>query len=105
MEDGAAAYMHLTEKLAENPQLRGEAFNFSNEIQMNVLQLVGLITTLMGSTLEPDVRGEAANEIRHQYLSAEKARRMLNWSPLFDLDRGLVSTVDWYRKFLTNGKS
>jgi CDP-glucose 4,6-dehydratase len=105
VEDGAAAYMHLTEKLAENPQLRGEAFNFSNEIQMNVLQLVGLITTLMGSTLEPDVRGEAANEIRHQYLSAEKARRMLNWSPLFDLDRGLVSTVDWYRKFLTNGKS
>ncbi len=32
VEDGAAAYMLLAESLAQNPALRGEAFNFSNEI-------------------------------------------------------------------------
>src|ERR1700686_2689334 len=34
VEDGAAAYMLMGEKLAENPELQGLAFNFSNELQM-----------------------------------------------------------------------
>ena len=40
VEDGAAAYMLLAEKLAARPELLGEAFNFSNEIQITVLDLV-----------------------------------------------------------------
>ena len=102
VEDGAAAYMLLAEQMAARPALRGEAFNFSNEIQVTVLDLVGKILTLMDSPLEPDVRNEASNEIRHQYLSAAKARQMLNWQPLFTLDSALAQTIDWYRKFLSH---
>jgi CDP-glucose 4,6-dehydratase len=65
VEDGAAAYMLLVEKLAEMPDLRGEAFNFSNELQITVLELVHQILSLMGSDLEPDVRNEAVNEIQN----------------------------------------
>ena len=57
----------------------------------------------MKSDLEPDVRNEASNEIVHQYLSAALARRVLGWSPLFDLDEGLRRTIDWYREVLPNG--
>jgi CDP-glucose 4,6-dehydratase len=56
----------------------------------------------MGSELTPDVRNEVSNEIQHQYLSASKARQMLGWEPLFNLDQGLQLTVDWYREFLQN---
>ncbi len=104
VEDGAAAYMHLTEQLAERPELRGEAFNFSNELQITVLELVGQILTLMGSGLAPDVRSEACNEIRHQYLSAAKARRLLGWHPLFNLEEGLKQTIDWYQSFFADLK-
>lgn len=100
VEDGAAAYMLLAERLAAQAELRGEAFNFSNELQVTVLDLVRRILTHLGSTLEPDIRNEASNEIRHQYLSAAKARRVLNWSPLFDLDSGLARTVRWYLEYL-----
>ena len=100
VEDGAAAYMLLAEKLAKQQQLRGEAFNFSNEIQITVLDLVQRILALMKSDLKPDVRNEASNEIRKQYLSAAKARKDLGWSPLFTLDEGLRRTIDWYRDFL-----
>jgi len=100
VEDGAAAYMLLAQSLAENPDLRGEAFNFSNEIQVTVLQLVDKLLKQMDSPLTPDVRNEASNEIRNQYLSAEKARRVLNWSPNYTLDEGLAQTIDWYTKFL-----
>jgi len=100
VEDGAAAYMSLAEQMAARPELRGEAFNFSNEIQVTVLDLVQRILTLMDSDLEPEIRNEASNEIRHQYLSARKAREMLDWSPLFSLDSALSTTIDWYREFL-----
>ncbi len=103
VEDGAAAYMLLAESLAANPDLRGEAFNFSNEIQVTVLELVRKIAQLMGSTLEPEIRGEAGNEIRHQYLSGEKARRILKWSPLFTLDSALENTIQWYQELLKHG--
>lgn len=100
VEDGAAAYTHLAECLAENPDLKGEAFNFSNEIQVTVLDVVCSISRLMGSRLVPIVRNEASNEIRHQYLSAEKARQLLHWEPRFTLEDGLEGTITWYRRFL-----
>ena len=100
VEDGAAAYALLAERLAERPELAGQAFNFSNEIQVTVLQLVQRLLGLMDSKLEPEIRDEVSNEIRHQYLSSAKARRELAWSPLFKLDDGLRRTIDWYRKFL-----
>lgn len=99
VEDGAAAYMHLAEQMARKPELAGHAFNFSNEIQVDVLQLVRNILSSMGSNVEPDVQNEANHEIRHQYLSAAKAREMLAWKPLFDLSTGLSKTIDWYRGF------
>jgi CDP-glucose 4,6-dehydratase len=100
VEDGVAAYMHLAEQLATYPELRGAAFNFSNEIQINVLQLVNQILRLMGSELTPDIQATATNEIRHQYLSAAKAREKLNWRPAFTLEEGLIRTIAWYRDFL-----
>jgi CDP-glucose 4,6-dehydratase len=100
VEDGAAAYMLLAERLAANPELIGQAFNFSNEIQVTVLELVDRILDLMQSDLAPDVRNQAANEIRHQYLSADKARRVLDWQPLFTLEEGLRRSIAWYKAFL-----
>lgn len=74
IEDGAAAYCILAEQLAHNRSLVGEGFNFSNEIQLTVTELVQKILTLMDSDLKPEILNEASNEIRYQYLSAEKAR-------------------------------
>lgn len=98
-EDAVGAYLFLAEHLARTPALRGEAFNFSNETQVTVRDLVERITRMMGSKLEPEIRNEASNEIRHQYLSAEKARRVLGWKPLFTLESGLERTIAWYRDY------
>jgi CDP-glucose 4,6-dehydratase len=99
VEDGAAAYMLLAEQLALRPELRGEAFNFSNEIQSTVSQIVEKILSIMKSDLQADIHNEVSNEILHQYLSAKKARTQLNWRPLFNLDQGLERTVAWYKDF------
>jgi len=100
VQDAAVVYTLLAEQLAENPELRGHAFNFSNELNITVLELVKHVLALMRSDLEPDVRNQASNEIRYQYLNSAKARKILGWSPLFDLDTGLQKTIAWYREFL-----
>jgi CDP-glucose 4,6-dehydratase len=99
-EDGAAANLTLAERLAADKSLIGHAFNFSNESQISVAELVDRILKAMQSDLQPDVRNEAMNEIREQYLSARKAREVLGWKPLYTLDEGLRRTIDWYREFL-----
>ena len=100
IEDGAAAYMLLAERLASNAALCGQAFNFSNESQVSVLEMVELILRKMNSSLRPEVLNQASNEIRHQFLSAERARTQLNWKPQFTLESGLDRTLAWYRDFL-----
>ncbi len=101
IEDGAAAYILLAEQLANSRELHGEAFNFSNEAPVSVLEIVERIIKLMDSNIKPVILNEADNEIRQQYLSSAKARKMLNWEPLVTLDEGLSRTIAWYRDFLS----
>ncbi|UYO36194.1 GDP-mannose 4,6-dehydratase [Bacillus zhangzhouensis] len=98
IEDAVKAYLLLAEKMEEKG-LAGEAFNFSNEIQLTVLELVDKILKAMGSELKPRILNQGTHEIKHQYLSAEKARKLLDWKPDYSIDEGLEKTIEWYRKF------
>ena len=102
IEDGAAAYILLAEQLASNPELHGEAFNFSNETPVSVLEIVERIIKLMDSNLKPVILNEADNEIMEQFLSSAKAGKVLKWKPLVTLDEGLSRTIAWYHDFLSN---
>lgn len=104
VEDAAVAFILLAEQLAARPDLAGQAINFSCERPLTVLEMVSLLLKLTGSKLQPDIRNEAANEIRSQHLSAEKARRTLGWKPLFALEDGLQRTLDWYQTFFAAEK-
>jgi len=99
VKDGVLAYMQLAEKM-ESTKIHGEAFNFSNELQISVLQLINEILRLMGRTdLKPIILNQATNEIRDQYLSARKARAVLQWEPKYNLSDALKETIEWYTKF------
>ena len=49
--------------------------------------------------LSPEILNEAKNEIKYQYLSAEKARNILGWKPKYTLEEGLRETIQWYKEF------
>jgi len=50
------------------------------------------------SDLAPVIQNTASSEIREQYMTAEKARRELGWSPRWGLEDGLRETITWYRE-------
>jgi CDP-glucose 4,6-dehydratase len=99
VRDGAACYMRLAEALGERPQLRGRAFNFSNETPMSVLEMAALILRTMHSTLALDIRNQASGEIPAQTLDSRRARDELGWRPSYSIEQGMAETIQWYRAF------
>lgn len=98
--DGALAYLRLVECMAEDPTVIGEAFNFSTELPVSVLELLAALQKAAGTDLEPDIQATATHEIDRQYLSAAKARERLGWMPTVAMDDALAATVAWYREHL-----
>jgi CDP-glucose 4,6-dehydratase len=98
--DIADAYLMLAEAL-EAEDLRGQAFNFGTDAPVCVGELVRKIIAISDYPhLEPFVEGRDLKEIPEQYLSSEKARRVLGWQPKHTLEEGLRQTLAWYRDFL-----
>ena len=103
VEDIAQAYVTLAEAL-DWPDIAGEAFNFSSESPMSVIEIVNVIRRLTGrEDLEPVILNEAKAEIKNQYLSSVKARKLLGWKSRYTLEEGLQKTIRWYQEFF--GKS
>jgi len=98
IEDGAEAYITLAEQIKEK-NIEGEAFNFSNEQPLKVTEIVDKVLKIMDSDLKPQILDETSNEIKEQYLSSEKAKKILNWNPSHKMEEGLEKTVKWYETF------
>ena len=103
IKDGANAYAYLAEKM-EKLKITGEAFNFSNEEPMSVIEITELILKVMGKKgLTPIIKSEVSNEIKEQYLSSKKARKSLGWKPQYSMLQGMKETVAWYTRLFTGG--
>ena len=100
VQDVADAYLALASR-AGDAGVKGEAFNFSPETRVTVLEITRAIQRLFGrEDLEPLILDHARAEIKDQYLDSSKARARLGWDPKWSLDAGLTETIAWYRRFL-----
>ena len=74
-------------------------FNFGTGKPTKVLDLANMIIRLTGneSKLKPVVLNKpTSGEIDKQYLSAEKAGKVLGWKPQHSLEEGLNKCIGWY---------
>lgn len=94
--DVVNGYIALAEKMIKKG-LYGEAFNFSNETPISVLELVKKIYKITGKKPNYRILNKAKYEIKKQFLSAKKARQVLGWKPKYSLEKGLKITIDWYK--------
>lgn len=100
VQDVVEAYLLLASR-AQDQGIRGQAFNFSGEQPWTVLEIVRDIQKLMRCEhIEPIILNQANAEIRDQYLDSSKAKRLLKWTPLYSLAKGLTQAIDWYGSFL-----
>jgi CDP-glucose 4,6-dehydratase len=100
VDDVVTAYLTLGER-AQDANVRGEAFNFSPETRVQVLEITRVIQRLMGRTdLEPLILDQARAEILDQYLDSSKAKNGLGWNAQHTLEDGLRRTITWYERYL-----
>jgi len=99
IKDAVSGYVTLAEH-AEVGNLYGEAFNFSGGNRLSVVDMVTAIVRLMGKEDYPmEILNHTRGEIKDQYLSIEKAKRVLGWVPHYSLEEGLRETIAWYRDY------
>lgn len=99
VEDAANSYISLAENLLKK-KLQGEAFNFGTGNPVSVLDLVNkMLNISKKANLKPEIKNTAKGEIKDQYLSCEKASKILNWKPSHSLEEGLTKSYQWYKRW------
>jgi len=105
VDDIVNAYLTLADR-SDDPDLAGEAFNFSDESPITVMQIFEAMRDVAGTPdIEPKILNAAQAEIKDQYLDASKARNVLGWKASLSLHDGLTKTHEWYRNFLVGDAS
>ena len=99
VDDVVAAYLDLADQ-ADRPGVAGEAFNFSDESPLTVMEIYRAVCDEFDGFVEPFIADVAAGEIPDQRLDAAKAREVLGWRARLSLADGMQRTVAWYREYL-----
>jgi CDP-glucose 4,6-dehydratase len=100
VDDVVSAYLRLSE-VSQAKNLNGEAFNFSRDEPLSVLELYREISmTVLGKYVEPDIQNTAKSEIKDQHLHSGKAHSVLAWESSVTLKSGLENTFEWYKTYL-----
>ncbi len=96
-EDAVSAYLAVAASL-DRPALHGRAWNAGIGRPVRVLEVVEQLIEIAGVEVEPDVRGQGTphGELSRQWLDCESIARQLDWTPAWDLRRGLEATYAWY---------
>lgn len=100
VDDIVSAYLCLAEA-SQSKNLNGEAFNFSRDEPLSVLDLYREISmTVSGKYIEPEILNTANSEIKDQHLNSGKAHSVLGWKSSINLQNGLEKTFRWYKSYL-----
>lgn len=85
-------------KATISPQALGEVINIGSGIESKIKDVAETILKLTQKTisLEREEGLTRSSEIHHLYCRNEKAKKLLNWSPQTDLEKGLLQTIAWY---------
>lgn len=102
VEDAVTAYLMFAQKAGE-PQILGQALNFGSGCPAAASEVVETIIRVSENPhFLPIILDEVENEIRDEFLSADRAWDLLGWQPQETLESGLVKSLHWYDSFLRN---
>lgn len=98
-----AGYLGLAEKMWHEPQKFSGAWNFgpNEDSFVSVRELVMKVTEAWGSG-RFEVVPSPLHEAKLLKLDCTKVKTQLSWKPRWDLNKTVLSLVDWYKKYYKN---
>jgi len=102
-----SGYLMLGWKLLENKMEFADGWNFGPDLKSNlsVNEVVGI-----SKNFWEEIKIEYSDDISNQHeanvlmLDCSKARKLLKWEPLWEIEKTLKKTVDWYKNYYRHGK-
>jgi nucleoside-diphosphate-sugar epimerase len=94
-DDVVEAYLML----ADEPKAVGEVINFGTGVGTSVLDLCRLLIDISHVVVKPTILGQSSPaEVQQEYLDISKVKKLFNWSPKVELNKGLSLTWKWYKE-------
>ncbi len=82
---------------ATAPDAAGEVMNLATGGRVSLLELVDKLNAQLGTSITPVFLAAREGDIKHSRASVDKARDLLDYSPVVDFDEGLRRTVEFYK--------
>jgi UDP-glucose 4-epimerase len=76
----------------------GEAFNIGTGKTTSVEELFFKLQKIIGFKEKPIYGTQRSGELQRSCLDCSKAKQVLDWCPKKDLAKGLLETVEYFRK-------
>lgn len=95
-------------KIAESKKTIGETINVGTGVHISVGDLANKILSIMGKdcsiTYEESRKRPDNSEVLNLCADISKAKKLMDWTPKYDLDKGLKLTIDWFKSNMKNYK-
>ncbi|MFA6017998.1 MAG: NAD-dependent epimerase/dehydratase family protein [Patescibacteria group bacterium] len=82
--------------LAAGDSIANEVINIGTAQQTSTFELLEMVESAMGKTVEHQLRSEIQDEVKQCALAIDKAQKLLDWAPSMQLKAGIAETVAWY---------
>lgn len=80
------------------PQASGQIINVANGNRTSLLQLVSYLETLTQQRLQVDFSPARPGDVKHSQASINRAKALLGFEPLVDVEQGLQRTFAYYQQ-------
>ena len=80
------------------PNLSGEILNIGTGQQTTVNQLCSLLQEILHRKIPPRFGPPQPGDIKYDYADIKKAKRLLSYQPMWDIQQGLRETATWYER-------
>lgn len=74
----------------------GKAYNVAGGSERSLLELLGLLQEILGTSIEPVHADPRLGDVRHSFADTSAALADLGWKPTLDFPEGLRRTVAWF---------
>src|SRR3954466_3203206 len=84
-------------RACEAPKAAGEVINVACGTRISLNQLLAVMNRIVGTNLQAIYAEERAGDVKDSQADITKARTLLGYTPLIDLEEGLRHTLAWCR--------
>ncbi len=85
-------------RACEAPNAAGEVINVATGGRISLNELLRTMNRIVGGQSEPIYAESRVGDVRDSQADISKAKRLLGYVPLVDLEEGLRHTLDWCRR-------